>query len=77
MLWKSVGLFVQYLVLCILFSGLRFSLCLQAAAAAHVGVDNFDVVGHVGRLVEAMAPRNPFAFLDDGDLLLICSRDVG
>ena len=46
-------------------------LVLQAAAAVHVGVDNFDVVSHVARLVEGMAPCKPFALLNYGEWLLL------
>ena len=44
---------------------------LQAAVAVHVGVDNFIVVRHVPRLVEATSPCQLFALVNDGDLLLL------
>ena len=66
----SVGYFVLFLVLCRQFSGLGYILVLQAAAAVHVGVDNLNVVRHVGRLVEGTAPGKPLELLADGAVLL-------
>ena len=42
---------------------------LQAAAAVHVGVDNLNVVGHVDRLIQGLAPLKPFELLCNGDVL--------
>ena len=45
-------------------------LALQAAAAVHVGVANFNVVRQVVRLIEGFPPCQPFAPHNAGDLLL-------
>ena len=68
----GAGCSVLSLVLCSLSSVLRVGenvLVLQAVAAMHVDVDNLDVVWHVDRLVQGMAPCKPFELLNDGDLL--------
>ena len=46
-------------------------LALQAARPVHLGVDNANVVGHVGRILAGKKPSRPFQILLDGDLLLL------
>ena len=44
-------------------------LALQVAKPVHLGVDNANVVGHVGRIWAGKPPPRPFQLLLDGDLL--------
>ena len=51
------------------FGGLIVAL--QAARPIHLGVDNANVVGHVGRIIANKDPMRPFELLTDGDLLCL------
>ena len=42
-------------------------LAIQARNAVHVGVDNIDVVRHVGRICDKVDLIKPFMLMDDGD----------
>ena len=44
-------------------------LALQGAKPVDLGVDNANVVGHVGRILAGKPPLRPFQLLLDGDLL--------
>ena len=44
---------------------------LQAARPVHLGVDNANVVGHVGRMLAHKAFGRPYELLTDGDLLAL------
>ena len=46
-------------------------LALQATNAAHLGVDNLNVVRHVGRLLGGLSCVRPLELVDDGDLLIL------
>ena len=41
-----------------------------------MGVDNLNVVRHVGRLLDGVLPSNPLALGDDGDLLCLIRRMI-
>ena len=49
-------------------------LALQAADAVHLGVDNLDVVRHVGRLIDGNLNSSPVELLNDGDVILLIDR---
>ena len=52
-------------------------LALQSSDAVHVvhlGVDNFGVVRHIGRLLDDRHGPTPFELVNDGDLLLLIER---
>ena len=49
-------------------------LALQAGDGIHLGVDNFGVVRHVGRILDGRPPSRPFELLPDGDLLFLFER---
>ena len=49
---------------------------LQASRLVHLGVDNANVVGHVGRILAGNKPSRPFELLVDGDLLAIVQKLV-
>ena len=49
---------------------------LQAARPIHLGVDNANVVGHVGRTIAKKDPMRPFELLIDGDLLSLVKMPV-
>ena len=49
-------------------------LALQSSRAVHLGVDNFGVVRHVGRLIDGCRDPVPFNLVNDGDLLLLIER---
>ena len=49
-------------------------LVLQSSGAVHLGVDNLDVVRHVGRLLDGHPGPIPFEFVKDGDLLFLIDR---
>ena len=49
-------------------------LALQASGGAHLGVDNLNVVRHVGRLLDGCFRARPFEVLKDGDLLFLIHR---
>ena len=46
-------------------------LVLQAAAAVQIGIGNLDVVRHVDRIIQGLAPCKPFELLNDGDPLYL------
>ena len=50
---------------------IRSVLLALQSAAVHVGVNNVNVVRHVGRLVEGLLPRRPFELEKDRDLLVL------
>ena len=49
-------------------------LALQSSGALHLGVDNLNVVRHVGRLLDGHSGSSPFEVVNDGDLLLLIDR---
>ena len=49
---------------------------LQGYVAMHVGVDNLNVVSHVGSLIAGLWSGRPFPLVNDGDLLLLVQRVV-
>ena len=49
-------------------------LALQSSGAVHLGVDNLNVVRHVGCLLDGRPGSIPFELLKDGDLLLLIGR---
>ena len=44
-------------------------LALQVSNAVHLGVDNLNVVRHVGRLLDGVPSLRPLELEDDGDLI--------
>ena len=46
----------------------------QASGGVHLGVDNLNVVRHVGRLLDGGFGTQPFEVLKDGDLLYLIHR---
>ena len=51
-------------------------LAVQSSGAVHLGVDNLNVVRHVGRLLDGRPGSIPFELLEDGDLLLLIDRMI-
>ena len=49
---------------------------LQASRPVHLGVDNANVVGHVGRVLAGRKPGKPLEHLVDGDLLALIQKLV-
>ena len=49
-------------------------LALQASGGVHLGVDNLNVVRHVGRVHDGCFGAQPFEVLEDGDLLFLFHR---
>ena len=49
-------------------------MALQSSGAVHLGVDNLNVVRHVGCLLDGRPGSVPFELLKDGDLLLLIDR---
>ena len=49
-------------------------LALQASCGLHLGVDNLNVVRHVGRLLDGGLGARPFEIVQDGDLLCLIDR---
>ena len=49
-------------------------LALQAADGVHLGVDNLDVVRHVGRVLDGNFVSCPNELVKDGDLILLIGR---
>ena len=49
-------------------------LALQATNAVHLGVDNLNVVRHVGRLLDGLSTVRPFELVDDGDLIILIRK---
>ena len=49
---------------------------LQASWPIHLGVDNANVVGHVGRILAGRRPDKPYELLVDGDLLVFVQKLV-
>ena len=49
-------------------------LALQASCGVHLGVDNLNVVRHVGRLLDNNLGARPSKILKDGDLLCLIHR---
>ena len=54
------------------FWGVVFAL--QAANAVHLGVDNLNVVRHVGRLLKGLSNVRPLELVDDGDLIILIRK---
>ena len=52
-------------------------LALQADDAVHLGVDNLNVVRHVGRLLDGKIGSCPVELVKDGDLILLIDRILG
>ena len=52
----------------------RVILALQSSCAVHLGVDNLNVVRHVGCLLDGHPGPIPFQLVKDGDLLLLIDR---
>ena len=52
----------------------RVILALQASCGVHLGVDNLNVVRHVGRLLDGGPSVRPFEIVQDGDLLCLIDR---
>ena len=46
-------------------------LALQASCGVHLGVDNLNVVRHVGRMLDDNLGTRPFQVIPDGDLLCL------
>ena len=49
-------------------------LALQATDAVHLGVNNLNVVRHVGRLLDGVRSSCPADLLNDGDLIMLTGR---
>ena len=49
-------------------------LALQASRGVHLGVDNLNVVRHVGRMLDDNLGTLPFQVIPDGDLLCLIHR---
>ena len=49
-------------------------LALQATNAFHLGVDNLNVVRHVGRLLDGLSGVRPLELVDDGDLIILIRK---
>ena len=49
---------------------------MQTSRPVHLGVDNADVVGHVGRVLAGRKPSKPLELLVDGDLIGLVQRLV-
>ena len=49
-------------------------LALQATNAVHLGVDDLNVVRHVGRLLDGLSTVCPFELVDDGDLIILIRK---
>ena len=47
---------------------------LQASRPVHLGVDNANVVGHVGRILAGRKPGRPLELLVDGDLIALVQK---
>ena len=47
---------------------------LQATNAVHLGVDNLNVVGHVGRLLDGSSGLRHQELEDDGDFILVIRK---
>ena len=54
------------------FWGVVFAL--QAANAVHLGVDNLNVVRHVGRLLDGLSGVRPLYLVEDGDLIILIRK---
>ena len=52
-------------------------LALQASGAVHLGVDNLNVVGRAGRLLNGCRSPCPAELLNDGDLILLNGKMLG
>ena len=52
-------------------------LALQTSRAVHLGVDNLDVVRHVGRLLDDRRSPCPAELMNDGDLILLIDEMFG
>ena len=53
-----------------------FIAALQACRPVHLGVDNTNVVGDVGRVLAGRKPSRPLELLDDGDLIALVQKLV-
>ena len=49
-------------------------LALQATNAVHLGVDNLNVVRHVGCLLDGLSSVRPLELVDDGDLIILIRK---
>ena len=49
-------------------------LALQDNHGVHLGVDNLNVVGHVGRFLDGKIGSRPAELVQDGDLILLIER---
>ena len=49
---------------------------MQASRPVHLGIDNANVVEHVGRILAGKKPHKPYELLADGDLLLLVQKLV-
>ena len=49
-------------------------LALEASTAVHQGVDNLNVVRHVGRLLDGCRSSWPAELLNDGDLIMLIEK---
>ena len=49
-------------------------LALQATNAVHLGVNNLNVVRHVGRLLDGLSGVRPLELVDDEDLLILVRK---
>ena len=49
-------------------------LALQASRGVHLGIDNLNVVRHVGRMLDDNLGTLPFKVIPDGDLLCLIHR---
>ena len=49
-------------------------LALQATNAVHLGVDNLNVVRHVGRLLNDVSSVRPHELVDDGDFIILIRK---
>ena len=49
-------------------------LTMQATNAVHLGVENLNVVRHVGRLLDGLSTLRPFELVDDGDLIILIRK---
>ena len=52
----------------------RLILALQTLDAVHVGVDNFNVVKYVGRLLDATDEFRPVEFEHEGEDRILCGK---
>ena len=76
---RGLCFFSRCLGLCKLSNVLSFGgviAALQASRPVHLGVDNANVVGHVGRVLAGRKPSRPLELLVDGDLIALVQKLV-